>query len=108
MPRRDGSGPMGAGAMTGRGLGFCEGADNNVAGEGRGLGLGRGMGFGRGLGAGRGYGMACRAGRGRARGFGRGLGMNRGSQSTDQEWLNEQKSFLQNRLDWIDKQLENQ
>ena len=25
MPRRDGTGPMGAGLMTGRGLGFCRG-----------------------------------------------------------------------------------
>lgn len=25
MPRRDGTGPMGAGLMTGRGLGFCTG-----------------------------------------------------------------------------------
>ncbi|MEG3072099.1 MAG: DUF5320 domain-containing protein [Candidatus Syntrophopropionicum ammoniitolerans] len=35
MPRGDGTGPMGAGAMTGRGLGFC--TDANVAGYGAGL-----------------------------------------------------------------------
>ncbi len=106
MPRRDGSGPMGAGAMTGRGLGLCEGADTNAADEKRGFGLGRGMGLGKGFGAGRASGMACRNGRGRGRSFGRGLEMKRNAQSTDQEWLNEQKSFLEKRLDWINKQLE--
>ncbi|NLY09691.1 MAG: DUF5320 domain-containing protein, partial [Tissierellia bacterium] len=27
MPRRDGTGPMGAGSMTGRGFGLCTGAN---------------------------------------------------------------------------------
>ncbi|MDX9913816.1 MAG: DUF5320 domain-containing protein [Candidatus Moranbacteria bacterium] len=38
MPRRDKTGPMGEGPMTGRGQGFCEGA------YGPGLGMGRGYG----------------------------------------------------------------
>ncbi len=42
MPGRDGTGPMGRGPMTGRGLGRC-GAG---LGRGRGLGLGRRNGFG--------------------------------------------------------------
>ena len=36
MPRRDGTGPMGAGSMTGRGLGLCTGA--NAVKYGAGLG----------------------------------------------------------------------
>ena len=44
MPRMDGSGPMGMGPMTGRGLGPCG------YGYGRGYGRGRGMGYGRGYG----------------------------------------------------------
>lgn len=36
MPRRDGTGPLGQGEMTGRGLGFC----NNSINFKRGIGLG--------------------------------------------------------------------
>jgi len=43
MPGRNGTGPQGAGPLTGRGLGPC----------GRGLARGRGSWFGRGLGFGR-------------------------------------------------------
>ena len=50
VPGRDGTGPMGAGPMTGRGLGVCAGGTAN-----RGLGMGRGMGLGMGRGRGRGY-----------------------------------------------------
>jgi len=49
MARGDGTGPMGAGAMTGRGLGTCAGCGGNVVG-GRGVGRGMGMGGGRGMG----------------------------------------------------------
>ncbi len=54
MPGRDGSGPLGAGPRTGRGLGVCQGYPGR--GGRRGCGLGRGFGFGRGIsfGAGRG------------------------------------------------------
>lgn len=49
MPAGNGTGPMGAGPMTGRGMGYCAG--NNapgyaMGGGGFGRGLGRGMGFG--------------------------------------------------------------
>ena len=37
MPRRDGTGPMGAGSMTGRGLGSCTGV--NAVKNDAGLGL---------------------------------------------------------------------
>lgn len=92
MPRRDGTGPMGAGSMTGRGLGLCTGA--SVAKYGAGLGM---MGLG--------LGLACR--RGFGRGFGRGFAFNQTSSKTQKELLNEQKTMLQDRLEVIDKQLEN-
>ncbi len=44
MPRRNGTGPLGYGPLTGRGMGNCRG------GAGVGYGMGRGAGFGRGLG----------------------------------------------------------
>lgn len=48
MPRRDGTGPMGMGPMTGWGTGFCTGAGkpgfrNPALAHGMGLGLGRGF-----------------------------------------------------------------
>ena len=91
MPRRDGTGPMGAGAMTGRGLGICTGANAVKYGVGLGMGLG--------------LGLACR--RGFGRGFGRGFAFNQTSSKTQKELLNEQKTILQDRLEVIDKQLEN-
>lgn len=64
MPRGDGTGPVGAGPMTGRGAGFCAGY--SVPGYmNPGAGFGRGYRFGLGFGFGRGYGF------GRGRGFGR-------------------------------------
>ena len=91
MPRRDGTGPMGAGSMTGRGFGSCTGA--NAVKYSAGLGLGLGLG------------LACR--RGFGRGFGRGFAVNQNSSKTQKELLQEQKDLLKNRLDVIDKQLEN-
>lgn len=87
MPRRDGTGPMGAGSMTGRGLGLCTGA--NAVKYGAGLGMGLGLG------------LACR------RSFGRGFAVNQTSSKTQKELLQEQKTMLQYRLTVIDKQLEN-
>ena len=89
MPGRNGTGPMGAGAMTGRGLGLCSGAGNLARGARLGLGLG----------------MACR------RGFGRGF--RRFSANNEEmtanhrkELLQLQKNTLKNRLADIDRQLE--
>ncbi len=53
MPRGDGSGPNGQGAMTGRGMGYCAGyvVPGYGQGQGRGMGLGMRRGFrGRGWG----------------------------------------------------------
>jgi len=47
IPGRDGTGPLGAGPMTGRGSGFCKGA-NVVSYGGPGLGSGPGPTFRRG------------------------------------------------------------
>lgn len=65
MPGFDGSGPMGAGPMTGGARGYC---NPPAAGYGRPIGYGRGMGYSRGYG--RGYGRGYNFGRG----FGRGVG----------------------------------
>lgn len=43
MPGRDGTGPMGRGALTGRGLGNCK-SDKTVLRQGLGFGRGRGLG----------------------------------------------------------------
>ena len=61
MPGRNGTGPAGAGPMTGRAMGFCVGTEvpgyaNAVGGRGCGMGFGRGRGMGRGRGFGRGFG----------------------------------------------------
>jgi len=56
MPAGDGTGPMGMGPMTGRGMGFCAGVAapesmNTLPGRGFGMGCGRGF-RGRGAGGG--------------------------------------------------------
>jgi hypothetical protein len=91
MPGRDRTGPIGAGSMTGRGLGLCTGANAVKYGAGPGMGLG--------------LGLACR--RGFGRGLGRGFAINQASSKTQKELLQEQKAILQDRLEVIDKQLEN-
>ncbi len=91
MPRRDGTGPLGAGAMTGRGLGLCTGA--NAVKYGVGLGVGLGLGF------------ACR--RGFGRGLGRGFANSLNSSETQKELLSKQKTLLQERLEVVDEQLKN-
>lgn len=88
MPRRDGTGPMGRGSMTGRGLGVCTGV--NAGGYGRGMGLGLGLGF-----------RGCR----RGFGFG-GVAVNNVAAASDKEYLAEQKDLLEKRLELINKQLE--
>ena len=62
MPRGDGTGPLGQGPMTGRGLGYCAGYNMPGFANPEGYGNGRGMAWGRGGGGGRG--LAFRRGRG--------------------------------------------
>lgn len=88
MPRRDGTGPLGQGAMSGRGLGLCSNINaGTFNGRGRGLGCGRGFNAGAGFGAGR--------------------GNRRFSQTTvDRKLLlNEEKNLLQARLDRVKQEL---
>lgn len=51
-----------------------------------------------------GLGLACR--RGFGRGFGRGFAVNQTYSKSKKELLNEQKTMLQERIEVIDKQLE--
>lgn len=91
MPRNDGTGPQGSGPMTGRGFGSC--SDENTPTNRTGIGRF----FGRGLG------LGCRRGFGRGFGF----GFNRSSSKSKKEFLDEQKSLLQDQLKAIDQELEN-
>ncbi|MBW1732598.1 MAG: DUF5320 domain-containing protein [Deltaproteobacteria bacterium] len=76
MPRFDGTGPIGNGPSTGRGLGYCNpnrmmnGPEGPQTGQfpGHGRGMGLRMGLGRGQAGGRGK-MMGRLGRGRRRIF---------------------------------------
>ena len=83
MPRRDGTGPLGQGAMTGKGLGICNSANSAY---GRGLGLGFGLG--------RGY--NCRR------------VVNTAVNLNNQDILTEQKAVLEARLEEINNQLNKQ
>ncbi|MFU0832404.1 MAG: DUF5320 domain-containing protein [Oscillospiraceae bacterium] len=91
MPGRDGTGPLGAGPMTGRGLGFCTGGNKVLKCAGLGLGLG--------------LGLACR------RGFGRGFRwfstLDNLSEENRRNILKAQKDALKNRMEAIDQELEN-
>ncbi len=105
--QRDGSGPMGYGAMTGRGMGVCTGVNAPIYGGGFGRGFGRGFGGGYGRGYGRGFGL------GYGRGFGGGFGQGYGTwpnanynQTTSKEMLQAQKEQLENMLDAINKQID--
>jgi len=83
MPRRDGTGPMGLGAMTGKGFGVTPG------------------GFGKGMG------LKIRNSYGCKRGFGfKGVAVNNSAGIAGQVQLAEQKNILERRLELINKQLE--
>lgn len=99
MARRDGTGPMGRGPLTGRGLGVCNdgyatprcGAGYN---RGMGMGAGRGMGPGRGMGAGP---------------VGRGMGYDYPpvDPRSQKEILDEEKEILKDRLNRVEDELNN-
>jgi len=90
MPARDGTGPMGQGPMTGRGMGFCTGARSNNY---YGYGYGCGRGFGRGMGLRRGYGR-----------YYNDLGPL--GYKSQMDFLADEREFLKQRLDIINNQLE--
>lgn len=100
MPRGDRTGPMGAGPMTGRRMGYCAGYDApGYVNAGYGRGYGRG--FGRGLGRGyrRGFGM------GFGRGFGRGFVYDAPSKEEIKGYINEEIKILKGQLDSLEKRL---
>lgn len=82
MPRRDGTGPMGMGAMTGRGFGYCNSYKTPSFIGRMGLGVGTGRGF-------------CR--------FPYNYNL---SPEEKKEMLIRQKDVLENQLETIKKQLE--
>ena len=88
MPGRDGTGPMGAGAGTGRGIGGCVGTPVNGQFPAYGIGRHRRAGHG---------GM-------QGRGFGRGFA-GAYSATTQKEALEQQRAALQARLEQVDDQL---
>lgn len=100
MPEFNGTGPMGAGPMTGGGRGLCSPAYAGRSGAGMGVsGFGRGMAFRRGARAG--YGP----GRGAGGGFGRGPAYSQAgyaaSSSDETSVLKQQAQAMQNSLDAI-------
>lgn len=78
MSRRDGTGPMGRGAMSRRGFGVCAGS--NAIGYGAGLG--------------------------HRRGLGRNFAADPTVSKTQKELLQEQKELLESKLNSISKQLQ--
>lgn len=88
MPRQDGTGPMGLGSLTGKGLGVCVGA-NPIR---NGIGRGSGINFSKRRGFGRGYGR-CNA-------------IDQNDYQSQKSLLLEERGLLQNRLKVIERQLE--
>lgn len=91
MPRRDGTGPMGQGPLSGRRTGACGGQGQGQSAGGMGKGMGRGVsqGFGRGIGQGS-----------------RGVLSTQGREPLAKEELLQEKKMLQQRLEMINKDLE--
>jgi len=97
MPGGDRTGPMGAGARTGRGMGFCAGFPapgyTNPM-PGRGMGYGRGFGRGAGMGRGLGRGFGWRS----AGGYGYVNPGVRLSAQDEAQMLKDQVQFMQNEM----------
>lgn len=101
MPGRNGTGPLGRGPMTGRGMGNCGGRTADaVYGYAGGPGFGGGFGRGRGRGRGFGAGLGC--------GGGAGFGFGAAPLSVDDERviLNAQREAIQRRLDALENRKE--
>ena len=107
MPRGNGTGPNGAGPMTGRAAGYCAG--NGMPGcadpaAGRGMGRGAGRGFGGGFGASAGRGAGRGAGFGRGAGLGRGDGRGFGAPAVGAQPIREEAA-LERRLEALEAEL---
>ncbi|MFW6264750.1 MAG: DUF5320 domain-containing protein [Bacillota bacterium] len=87
MPGRDGTGPVGRGSMTGRGLGYCRQPAGSTE---RTFRYGRGNGFGRGF----------------ARVNRRFVPVELIGDDEKKEILEEEKEILKNRLEYIKEELE--
>lgn len=105
MPRMDGTEPASTGKMTGRGHGPCAGNERGLHGN-RGAGAQhgvrhqrRGMNCGCGMGMGRGAGLGCADGR-----F---LAEAEADNATAKERLTARRDALRERLEAVEKQLEN-
>lgn len=98
MPRRDGSGPMGEGPMSGWGMGPCGEGDRPWYGR-----RFRRPGYGMRRGGRRGF---FGGGLGRGYGYGYGYGWMPEAELSDREMLEEERDLLQGRLDAIAKRLE--
>ncbi len=106
MAGRDGRGPLGEGAMTGRGMGICPGSSPRRAYPGmRRANRGRGADFG-----GYGFGRANDFQRPRRRGCGLGLGYGAGyfqaGDISEEEFLAQERRALEARLEEISDLLE--
>lgn len=88
MPRMDGTGPMGKGAMTGRGNGNCQGNQQR-------LGVG--------------YGKCNRNGNGEGNGLGMGFGFRHGQNfsSNIQPLAKDELTFLKNKANNMENNLNN-
>jgi len=116
MPRGNGTGPMGMGAMTGRGMGFCAGYDrpgyaNMMPGGGKGSFYGRGRGFRNGgRGWCQGFAATGRPGWTRFGDYGAPYGnwapYSQADPEMEKQALKTQADFLQSELDQIKKRLE--
>jgi len=106
MPGFNGSGPMGAGPMTGGARGNCNPANTGYNPQ-FGRGYGRGMGLRRGFRGGAGQGMGVGAGYGRGLGFYPPAG-GTFSQMTAEDEINMLKAnadYMKNSLDEINKRI---
>ena len=97
MPRHDQTGPMGHGARTGRGAGFCtgaplEGSRRSMQAPGNGRGFGRSRGF--------------RGGMGRGPRAGKGAFCTQSDPRDEQNMLVNQREALQSRLHAVNQRLE--
>ncbi len=109
MPGLNGTGPTGAGPMTGGRRGLCNTAGSGYIPQpmGNGMNFNRGMGRGFGRGFGNGYGM------GMARGFGRGINwgqtplyaQNPGNADEELNILKAQANAAQSNLDVINRRI---
>jgi len=101
MPRMDGTGPMGQGAMTGRGMGNCQGNCDTEK---------LGVGYGKGIGRGQGKGMGCSYGVNNARrmSYGQGFGFKANIQNSNIAPLQQDElSLLKSQANMLENTLNN-